>query len=133
MLIKTTPRKKLALDCLQHKLYVKGWSLRHVLHVIAVCPDDIKIAVAYENKVPIGVMIFYPWFSISMLIKGKKRWWAMCYVSKTHRRKGVGTVLFEHLTRKYKIDPSQLEHSKGKRGSISFFKALKIGRNDYRD
>ena len=119
--ISTTPRKELAIDCISSGLYVDGWSLCTALFYISIRPLKGRIAVCHYDEKPVAVMVILPW---------RQSNWIMCYVEPKFRRLGIGTLLFKRLNDVYKIDHLKLEHSKGKRGSIKFFSALGVNRND---
>lgn len=121
IVIKTDNPKKLAKDCLDNHLYVKGWNLvKHLETIYYFTNKELKslninpydIAVAYFGKVPVGVMTLSDQY-FNTFIKGE------------YRKKGIGTALYKRMIEITKRDYKNIPMIKGSKGSMEFFDSLK--------
>lgn len=93
MILKTYSEKnakeKACMLCLEHRLYVDGWSLKHWFtnHDFI-----IKLVVMFDNEKPIGVGVLshHTFYNVGI------------YVKDEYRRKGYGTRIFKRLLFKSK-------------------------------
>ena len=108
-IFKTTDRKKLALDCLVYKLFIRGQELEARLKEILDENKPDRLMVAYFNQIPVGVM-------------HKRMHYLMIYVHPNHRGKRLGSTLADRFFAHYAINPARCFFLPGNEASQWLFR-----------
>lgn len=119
--LRTDNPNKLAKDCLDNHLYVKGWYLvKHLEALYYFSNKDWKrlgvkrydIVVAYYDDVPVGVMTLSDEYFNT-------------FIKDNFRKRGIGTALYKKMIEITDRDYKNIPMIKGGKGSMEFFDSLK--------
>jgi GNAT superfamily N-acetyltransferase len=119
-------KREFARNALIHNLFHVGWMLEAQLRNIDNLIDIMELTMAFDDKLPVGVSIYFKSVSIKVerpTIFSQRS--VLCYVAPSYRRQGIGTKL---LT-KFHVNPQHMISYNGEPGSPDFY--MKIG-TDYR-
>ena len=120
VVIKTNNPNKIAKDCLDAHLYVKGWLLVKDLEAIYYFSKQdwdrlklkpIDIAAAYVDNVVVGVMTLSD-TRFNTFVKGN------------FRRKGLGSLLYKEIIKITDRDYKNIQMINGSKGSKEFFDSI---------